>query len=368
MQALLNGAGLRLVGKWSQLNTPHRAVLHDPAWHRELLAQTLLILLRPRLVAHCAHLDDKVTAGAGGGGRGSGNGAGGCGRCGRDATLDGAGGGHRRCWRGAGGRCGHGGGRGFAALQHAAVQRRRGAEETAAVHRSANAIFRLQRAVADRANVSGRRLVHASGVTAVQIRTGGQSVSLFGDGGTSHSRAGKRTVRRDDDGVDTHFGVVRGVQAVGGRARERDNPIVAVGTAIVNPHDDHAPVGEVGDPRIARDRQRRVRRGQLRRVEGFTAGGQVAVGFRVIDRRETGLSKVCRILDDFVALTVALIILIRRRVRRFILRIGAADLNRRAITDGRLWSTDRFLLHVITRTCRQQPRCYADPQPLLTHC
>ena len=64
MQALLNGAGLRLVGKWSQLNTPHRAVLHDPAWHRELLAQTLLILLRPRLVAHCAHLDDNVTAGA----------------------------------------------------------------------------------------------------------------------------------------------------------------------------------------------------------------------------------------------------------------------------------------------------------------
>lgn len=85
-----------------------------------------------------------------------------------------------------------------------------------------------------------------------------------------------------------------------------------------------------------------MRCGQLSRIEGFAAGGQVAVGFCVIDRRETGLSKVGRILNDFVAFTVALIILIRRGVRRFILRIGAADLNRRAITDGRLWSTDRF--------------------------
>ena len=191
---------------------------------------------------------------------------------------------------------------------------------------------------------------------------------MFGDGGTGHPRAGKRTVRRDDDGVDAHFGVVGGVQAVSGCAGKRDDPIVAIGTAIVNPHDDHPSVGKVSDPRVARDRQRRVRCGQLSRIEGFAAGGQVAVGFRVIDRRETGLSKVGRILNDFVAFTVALIILIRRGVRRFILRIGAADLNRRAITDGRLWSTDRFLLHVITRTCRQQPRCYADPQPLLTHC
>ncbi len=137
-------------------------------------------------------------------------------------------------------------------------------------------------------------------------------------------------------------GIVGGVQAVSGCAGKRDDPIVAIGTAIVNPHDDHPSVGKVSDPRVARDRQRRVRCGQLSRIEGFAAGGQVAVGFCVIDRRETGLSKVGRILNDFVAFTVALIILIRRGVWRFILRIGAADLNRRAITDGRLWSTDRF--------------------------
>ncbi len=105
------------------------------------------------------------------------------------------------------------------------------------------------------------------------------------------SPAGKRTVRRDDDGVDAHFGVVGGVQAVSGCAGKRDDPIVAIGTAIVNPHDDHPSVGKVSDPRVARDRQRRVRCGQLSRIEGFAAGGQVAVGFCVIDRRETGLSK-----------------------------------------------------------------------------
>ncbi len=60
MQALLHGAGLCFISKGTQLNTPDRAVLHDPARHRKLLAQALLILLRPRLVAYCAHRTTKL--------------------------------------------------------------------------------------------------------------------------------------------------------------------------------------------------------------------------------------------------------------------------------------------------------------------
>ncbi len=119
MQALLHGAGLCFISKGTQLNTPDRAVLHDPARHRKLLAQALLILLRPRLVAYCAHgqqnyrwrwrCEDRHGA------------SGRRWRSGRHITLNGAVRGHWRCWRGAGGSR-RGGCRWFATLQHAVVQ------------------------------------------------------------------------------------------------------------------------------------------------------------------------------------------------------------------------------------------------------
>ena len=156
-------------------------------------------------------------------------------------------------------------------------------------------------------------------------------------------------------------------QQLGGLARQVDDAPVHERPAIVDAHDDHAAVRQVGDPRVAWDRQRRMGRGKLRGIERFSRCGQIAVRLGVVDGCEACLGEVRRILDDFVAFAVAFIILIRRGVRRFVLRIGAANLHRWAIANGRLWSADRFLLNVFTRTCRQQPCCYADPQPLLTH-
>ena len=149
----------------------------------------------------------------------------------------------------------------LAAFQYAAIQGRRRAEEAAAVHRSANVVFRLQRGIADRANVGWRRRFAGNTCAAVKIGTGRQRIGLFGDGSTGHARAGKRTVRCDDDRIDTHFGVVGGVQAIGGGARKRNHAIGAVRAAIVNAHDNHPAISQVSYSGIAWDWQRRMRCG-----------------------------------------------------------------------------------------------------------
>ncbi len=47
--------------------------------------------------------------------------------------------------------------------------------------------------------------------------------------------------------------------------------------AVIDPHDDGAAVGEIGDPGIARDRQGRMRAGDRMHVVDFAVGGEPAV-------------------------------------------------------------------------------------------
>ena len=90
--------------------------------------------------------------------------------------------------------------------------------------------------------------------------------------------------------------------------------------------------------------------GDLHRIEGFTRRGQVATGLSVIDGSKASLAETGRILNDFIAFTVALIILIHAGVQRFINGIGTANLDNRAITDRRLRRRDGCLLLTII-TC-----------------
>lgn len=60
---------------------------------------------------------------------------------------------------------------------------------------------------------------------------------------------------------------------------------------------------------------------QLCRIECFARGRQVTAGFGIIDCRQSRPAKSRRILHDFVAFTVALVILICRRVQWFETRV-----------------------------------------------
>ncbi|SPW58819.1 Uncharacterised protein [Escherichia coli] len=65
-------------------------------------------------------------------------------------------------------------------------------------------------------------------------------------------------------------------------------------------------------------------RRQLCRIESFARGRQVTAWFGIIDCRQSRLAKSRRILHDFVAFTVALVILICRRVQWFETRVRPA--------------------------------------------
>lgn len=75
---------------------------------------------------------------------------------------------------------------------------------------------------------------------------------------------------------------------------------------------------------------------QLCRIECFARGRQVTAGFGIIDCRQSRLAKSRRILHDFVAFTVALVILICRRVQWFETRVRPANFNYGAVTYRRL--------------------------------
>ena len=109
-------------------------------------------------------------------------------------------------------------------------------------------------------------------------------------------------------------------------------------------------------------------RRQLCRIESFARGRQVTARFGVIDCRQSRLAKSRRILHDFVAFTVALVILICRRVQWFETRVRPANFNYGAVTYRRLRYTYRLLLTIIACTCREHSCRDADPEPLLTHC
>ena len=63
LQTLLQGRCLRFAGKRPHLNTPDRAILLNASWYAKLLAQTLLILFGPGLIAHCAYLNHIAATG-----------------------------------------------------------------------------------------------------------------------------------------------------------------------------------------------------------------------------------------------------------------------------------------------------------------
>ena len=85
--------------------------------------------------------------------------------------------------------------------------------------------------------------------------------------------------RRAADIFDLHLGRagVGIVQHLGGALRQVDQAAVRIRPAIVDAHDDRTAVLDIGDARIARQRHRRMRRGQMRHVVDFAIGGQPAV-------------------------------------------------------------------------------------------
>ncbi|MNT65579.1 hypothetical protein D3C72_2035720 [compost metagenome] len=92
-----------------------------------------------------------------------------------------------------------------------------------------------------------------------------------------------------------------------------------------------------------------MRRGDLHGIKRFTRCGLVTAWLCVINRRKTCLAETGRILNDFIPLAVALVILIGGRIQRLVYRIGTADFNHRSVTNRRLRRRDgRLLLTIIT--------------------
>ena len=73
-------------------------------------------------------------------------------------------------------------------------------------------------------------------------------------------------------------------QGLGGADREIDHTVAPIGTAIVDPHDDRLAVVKIGDPRVARQRHRCMRRRNAVHVVDLAVGGQPAVKIRAVPR------------------------------------------------------------------------------------
>ena len=82
-----------------------------------------------------------------------------------------------------------------------------------------------------------------------------------------------------------HAAVVEAEQ-LGGAHRNIDHAVGVVGPAVVDAHDDGFLVGEVGHPRVARDRQRRMRGRDRRHVVDFAVGGRPAVEILAVPGRQ----------------------------------------------------------------------------------
>ena len=66
-----------------------------------------------------------------------------------------------------------------------------------------------------------------------------------------------------------------------------DDAVAVIGPAVVDAHDQRAAVGEIGHSRVARQRQRRVRRGNPVEVEDLAVCGQAAVEIVAVPGGET---------------------------------------------------------------------------------
>src|ERR1019366_7391890 len=85
--------------------------------------------------------------------------------------------------------------------------------------------------------------------------------------------------RRAADIFDLHLGDAFAVEAqnLGGLDRQVDDPVADIGPAVVDAHYDRAVIGQIGDPRIGRQRQRRMRGRNRINVEDFAVGGIAAL-------------------------------------------------------------------------------------------
>ena len=85
--------------------------------------------------------------------------------------------------------------------------------------------------------------------------------------------------RRAADIFDFHLRGARAleIEHVGDARGHVHHPPAVIGAAIVDAHDDRIAVGEIGDPGVARQRHRRMRRGERAHVVDFAVGGAPAV-------------------------------------------------------------------------------------------
>src|SRR5450830_1097256 len=120
----------------------------------------------------------------------------------------------------------------------------------------------------------------------------GRSVRLVGGNQYGRARArhafaqGRRQLavvgalqRRAADIFDLHLGDASAVEAqnLGGLDRQVDDPVADVRPAVVDAHYDRAVIGQIGDPRIGRQRHGRMGGRNRIHVEDFAVGGIAAV-------------------------------------------------------------------------------------------
>src|SRR5829696_1991016 len=92
------------------------------------------------------------------------------------------------------------------------------------------------------------------------------------------------------DIVDLHAGRARALELerLGDALGHVHDPVRVIGAAVVDAHDHRAPVLEVRDPGIARQRHRRVRGGDRMTVEDLAVGGEPAMEGGAIPGGEAG--------------------------------------------------------------------------------
>src|SRR5664280_2261549 len=158
----------------------------------------------------------------------------------------------------------------------------------------------------------GRRR-HVRQRPAIEI---GRSVRLVG--GNQHGRVrarhafaqGRRQLavvgalqRRPADIFDLHLGDAFAVetQNLGGLDRQVDDPVADIGPAVVDAHYDRAVIGQIGDPRIGRQRHGRMRGRNRIHVEDFTVGSIAAVEVVAVPGRQADGAVVDVFLRDIFA-------------------------------------------------------------------
>jgi hypothetical protein len=76
------------------------------------------------------------------------------------------------------------------------------------------------------------------------------------------------------------------IQKLGGTNRQIDDAVAVERSPVIDAHDDGSAIGHVGDTRVARDRQRRMRGRDRLHVEDFAVRGAPAMESVAIPRRD----------------------------------------------------------------------------------